>query len=261
MPAPFPETTSESPAEARSPSVALIPVLRDNYTFVLHDGRAAVVVDPAVAPPVEAWLLERGLVLQTILQTHHHSDHIGGTPDLLRRWPDAAVVAAVADRQRIPFQTIGVSDGDRLPLLGRELEVLEVPGHTRAHIAFHLPASPGQAGGELFCGDTLFGGGCGRLFEGTPAQMWRSLQRLAALPEATRVWCAHEYTETNLAWAVRECPGDPAIESRLREVRQRRSQGLATIPSSIALERATNLFVRSRDAEELAQRRESRNHW
>jgi len=257
MPASPPEPMPPSPAL----TVELIPVLRDNYVFVLHDGRQAAVVDPAVAPPVADWLGRRGLELVAVLQTHHHSDHIGGTPELLRHWPAAAVVAASADRDRIPFQTIGVADGERLPLLGQELEVIAVPGHTRAHIAFHLPAASGELGGHLFCGDTLFAGGCGRLFEGTPEQMWCSLQRLAALPEATRVWCAHEYTETNLAWAARECPTDEPIGRRLREVRQRRALGLATIPSSIALERATNLFVRCGDAQELAARRQSRNRW
>jgi hydroxyacylglutathione hydrolase len=257
MPAPPPEP----PLAATHLAVALIPVLKDNYVFVLHDGRQAAVVDPAVASPVEDWLQQRGLELVAILHTHHHSDHIGGAPALLQRWPAAAVVAARADRHRIPFQTIGVADGDRVPLLGRELEVLEVPGHTSAHIAFHLPARPGEPAGELFCGDTLFAAGCGRLFEGTPAQMWRSLQRLAALPGATRVWCAHEYTETNLAWAAHECPADAAIADRWHQVRQWRALGLPTLPSSIALERATNLFVRSRDAKELAQRRQSRNHW
>lgn len=242
-------------------AVTALPVLRDNYVFVLHDGVGAAVVDPAEAAPVKTWLQQRGLTLVAILQTHHHSDHIGGTVELLRWWPAAAVVAARADRERIPFQTIGVADGDRVPVLGRELEVLEVPGHTCAHIAFHLPPEPGEPGGELFCGDTLFAGGCGRLFEGTPDQMWGSLQRLTALPAATRVWCAHEYTETNLAWAARECPGDPAIARRLGEVRQRRAQGLPTIPSSVGLERATNLFVRSRNGAELAKRRESRNRW
>ena len=244
--------------------VELLPVLRDNYVFVLHDGRQAVVVDPAVAPPVRQWLEERQLALVAVLQTHHHSDHIGGTLALLERWPAAAVVAARADRERIPFQTVGVDDGDRVPLLGRELEVMAVPGHTRAHIAFHLPAPAGEgaeAGGDLFCGDTLFAGGCGRLFEGTPEQMWHSLQRLAALPGATRVWCAHEYTDTNLRWAAAERPDDSPIRQRLALVQQRRQAGLPTIPSRIDLERATNLFLRSGCSEELALLRESRNGW
>ena len=244
--------------------VELLPVLRDNYVFVLHDERQAVVVDPAVAPPVRQWLEERQLALVAVIQTHHHSDHIGGTLSLLERWPAAAVVAARADRERIPFQTVGVDDGDRVPLLGRELEVLAVPGHTRAHIAFHLPAPAGEGeedGGDLFCGDTLFAGGCGRLFEGTAEQMWHSLQRLAALPGATRVWCAHEYTETNLRWAAGERPDDRPIRQRLAQVQQRRQAGLPTIPSRIDLERATNLFLRSGCSEELAQLRESRNGW
>ena len=239
-------------------AVELIPVLRDNYVFVLHDGRRAAVVDPAVATPVARWLDQRGLELVAVLQTHHHSDHIGGSPELLRRWPRAAVVAAAADQRRIPFQTIGVADGERVPLLGHELEVLAVPAHTSAHIAFHLPGRPA---GDLFCGDTLFAGGCGRLFEGTPEQMWQALRRLATLPDATRVWCAHEYTETNLSWAADRRPDDAAIATRLEEVRRQRAAGRATIPSSIALERATNLFMRARDAEELAELRRSRNEW
>jgi hydroxyacylglutathione hydrolase len=239
-------------------AVELIPVLRDNYVFVLHDGQRAAVVDPAVAAPVARWLDQHGLELVAVLQTHHHSDHIGGTPELLRRWPQAAVVAAAADRQRIPFQTIGVADGERVPLLGHDLEVLAVPAHTSAHIAFHLPGRPA---GDIFCGDTLFAGGCGRLFEGTPEQMWHALRRLAAMPAATRVWCAHEYTETNLSWAADRQPDDAAIATRLKEVRQQRAAGRATIPSSIALERATNLFLRARDADELAELRRSRNDW
>jgi glyoxylase-like metal-dependent hydrolase (beta-lactamase superfamily II) len=192
--------------------VSLIPVLRDNYVFVLHGPGPgpAVVVDPAVAEPVITWLEERGLELVAILHTHHHSDHIGGTPELLRRWPQAAVIASGADLERIPLQTRSVAGGDRFTLLGRSVEVLAVPGHTRHHIAYYLPAwgqmgaagaegppgepldsvpppiGPEPAGptpaGELFCGDTLFAGGCGRLFEGTPAQILASLDRLAALP-------------------------------------------------------------------------------
>jgi hydroxyacylglutathione hydrolase len=247
------------PAEA----IALIPVLSDNYVIVLHDGERAVVVDPAEADPVRHWLLERRLELVAVLQTHHHADHIGGTPELLRHWPAARVYAAAADLQRIPFQDHGLVDGECFSLLGRAVQVLAVPGHTRAHLAFYLPPPPGDptAGGELFCGDTLFAAGCGRLFEGTPAQMFASLRRLAALPPATRVWCAHEYTEANLRWATATAPAETAIRSRLEQVRGLRSRGEATIPSSIGLELATNLFLRAGDAEELARLRQSKNDW
>jgi hydroxyacylglutathione hydrolase len=240
--------------------ITALPVLHDNYVFLLQRGGEAAVVDPAVAAPVIAWLEQRQLALVAVLQTHHHSDHIGGTPDLLRRWPAAAVIASGADRARIPFQTHAVAGGDRLTLLGRTVEVLEVPGHTRAHIAFHLPAQGGE-GPELFCGDTLFAGGCGRLFEGTPAQMLESLRSLTAFAPATRVWCAHEYTEANLRWAVAERPDDAAIAGRLAQVLALRARGEATIPTSVAQERATNLFVRAADAAELAQLRHSKNDW
>ena len=245
------------PAEPAPPlAVWLIPVLRDNYVMVLQRGRRAAVVDPAVAEPVAAALQERGLELQAILHTHHHSDHIGGTPGLLRRWPAAAVVAAANDRARIPLQTVGVGDGDRFTLLDERVEVLAVPGHTSTHLAYWLPAS-----GHLFCGDTLFVGGCGRLFEGTPEQMHRSLQRLAALPEATRMWCAHEYTEGNLRWAAAEAPDDAAIAARLQEVRELRAAGQVTVPSSIGLERRTNLFLRAGSAAELGRLRCSKDQW
>ncbi len=253
--------------------VALIPVLEDNYVFVLHNGAAAAVVDPAVAEPVAGWLQARGLRLTAVLQTHHHWDHIGGTPELLRRWPEAAVIAAAADRDRIPFQTLSVGGGDRFTLLGRAVEVLAVPGHTRAHLAFYLPPVPGGHG-ELFCGDALFAAGCGRLLEGTASQMHRSLQAFAALPEATRVWCAHEYTLANLRWAAATAePGGTmeeglapvsahrAITARLVCEERRRRRGEATIPTTIALERATNLFLRARSAEVLAVLRHSKDHW
>jgi hydroxyacylglutathione hydrolase len=220
--------------------VCLIPVLSDNYVFVIEHGQQAAVVDPAVAEPVIAALEAKGLELTAILHTHHHSDHIGGTPGLLKRWPQAE----------------GVQGGDHVPLLGEEVQVLDVPGHTRAHIAFVLPES-----GHLFCGDTLFAGGCGRLFEGSAQQMHGSLQALAALPAETRVWCAHEYTASNLTWAAEQHPEDQAIAARLAEVLERRHQGLPTIPSSIGLERATNLFVRAPNPGALAELRQSKDHW
>lgn len=235
--------------------VLRIPVLHDNYVFVLQRAGRAVVVDPAVAEPVITELERQGLELVAILQTHHHSDHIGGTPALRRRWPQAAVIAPACEADRIPL-TQGVADGERFTLLGQPVEVLAVPGHTSGHVAYHLPES-----GHLFCGDTLFAGGCGRLFEGTPEQMHQSLQRLAALPPRTQVWCAHEYTEGNLRWAAEQAPGDPAIAERLAAVRAARQAGQATIPSTIELERATNLFVRAADAAELRRLRGSKDLW
>lgn len=274
------------PTAAIASDVSLIPVLEDNYVFVLHgagrlarasspgrdsslarDERAgqAVVVDPAVAEPVIAWLDERQLEPIAVLHTHHHHDHIGGTPALLRRWPQLEVIAAGADRQRIPFQTQGVGDGDRLSLLGRAIEVMAMPGHTRAHVAFYLPPidGPGDQPGEgdLFCGDTLFAGGCGRLLEGSPEQLWQSLQRLAALPAATRVWCSHEYTEANLRWAHHLRPDDQAITDRLRQVLGERAAERPTIPSTIGEELLSNLFMRSRDVEEFTRYRHSKDHW
>jgi hydroxyacylglutathione hydrolase len=236
--------------------VGLIPVLQDNYVFVLQRQGQAAVVDPAVAEPVLAALDQQGLELVAILHTHHHSDHIGGTPGLLARWPDAAVLASRDDQARIPLQTQGLAGGDRFDLLGETVEVLAVPGHTRAHIAYYLPTS-----GHLFCGDTLFAGGCGRLFEGSPTQMQASLQLLGQLPEATRVWCAHEYTEGNLRWAAAEAPDDAAIAARLQEVRELRAAGQVTVPSSIGLERRTNLFLRAGSAAELGRLRHSKDQW
>jgi len=257
--------------------VSLIPVLEDNYVFVLHgggnggtglsDGPAgqAVVVDPAVAEPVIAWLDKHQLEPIAVLHTHHHHDHIGGTPELLQRWPQLQVIAAAADRQRIPCQTQGVGDGDRLNLLGREILVWAMPGHTRAHIAYYLPPLAGpldqQSQGELFCGDTLFAGGCGRLLEGTPEQLWQSLQRLAALPAATRVWCSHEYTEANLRWALHLHPHDQAIKERFQQVLSERAAQRPTIPTTIGEELLSNLFMRSRDAGEFAHYRHSKDHW
>lgn len=238
-----------------------IPVRTDNYIFVLYNETEAAVVDPAEDGPVRAWLQRHDLTLSTLLHTHHHSDHIGGAPGLLRTWPGAKVIAAAADRERIPFQTQGVRQGDAFTLLGRQVQVLEVPGHTRAHVAYYLPAlEPGQQD-ELFCGDTLFAGGCGRLFEGTPEQMHQSLQLLAALPEGTRVWCAHEYTEANLRWAAAEAPGNRAIARRLEEVCALRRAGRPTIPSTLALERQTNLFLQARDGAELASLRSRKEGW
>ena len=225
-----------------------LPVLRDNYVFALVNRAeaTAAVVDPAVAAPVIALLEQQALSLQVVLQTHHHHDHIGGTPELLQRWPAAEVWAAASDRARIPFQTRGFKGGDRLALFNRPVEVLAIPGHTSDHIAFYLPPSTDQ-GPELFCGDTLFAGGCGRIFEGTPAQMLASLDQLAALPGTTRVWCAHEYTEANLRFAITQDPRNAALQKRYAAVQAQRAAAEPTVPTTVAMEQATNPFLRCRE--------------
>ena len=239
-----------------------LPVLHDNIVWIWTRNSRAVVVDPAINKPVQTWLEQRGLELDAVLQTHHHSDHIGGTPALLKRWPGASVIAAASDRERIPFQTVSVRGGDRVDILGCSLEVLDVAAHTAAHLAFFIASNEDpQVGPALFSGDTLFSGGCGRLFEGSPKDMHRALQRLGKLPAATRVYCAHEYTESNLRWATHLCAGDEAIASRLADVRARRQRGELSLPSTIAEEHRSNLFLRANNSEELADLRRHKDNW
>ena len=243
-------------------SLHALPVLQDNVIWVWVRGTEAVVIDPAVASPVRDWLEQRQLALAAVLQTHHHADHIGGTPELLERWPQAEVIASAEDQERIPFQSMSVRDGERITVLETPVEVLGVAAHTRAHIAFFVPNTEDTAMGPLlFCGDTLFGAGCGRLFEGSAEQMHQALQKLAKLPEATKVCCAHEYTEANLRWAVEQCPDDTVLADRLRDVRTRRSKGALSLPSSIGVERRTNLFMQASTASELGRLRSHKDQW
>jgi len=223
-----------------------LPVLSDNYLFVLHAPEQAIaaVVDPAEAQPVLQCLAQLNAELVAIFNTHHHSDHVGGNTELLRRFPNLTVYGGEGDRGRIPGQQQFLQAGDRVTFGDREAEVLFVPGHTRAHIAYYFPPSSPEETGELFCGDTLFAGGCGRLFEGTPAQMVQSLSKLRALPDNTRVWCAHEYTLKNLQFALSVESGNLDLKRRLAEVQAMRQRSEATIPSNIGLEKRTNPFLR-----------------
>ncbi len=241
-----------------------IPVLEDNIIWILVVKKLAIVVDPALTRPVNTWLKENELELLAILQTHHHEDHIGGTPGLLKLWPKAEVVASFSDLRRIPFQTISVSNEDEISLEGSDLDikVLGVPGHTQTHLAYYIPTSKKYKNNPiLFCGDTLFGGGCGRLFEGTAKDMYNSLKSLCSLPSETRVYCAHEYTENNLIWAKGLRPKDLAINERLCKVIALRRKGQLSLPSKIAEEKATNLFVRAKTIEELAGLRKHKDEW
>lgn len=234
--------------------ILILPVLQDNYIFLLHEprARATAVVDPAEAGPVLAALRKRGWTLDMILNTHHHGDHVGGNREL-QAATGCAIVGYGPDAHRIPGITRRVEDGDTVAV-GEELaHVLFVPGHTLGHIAYHFPSSR-----ALFCGDTLFSLGCGRLFEGTPEQMRASLTRLAVLPDDTRVYCAHEYTEKNGHFALLHDPGNGALQERMREVTELRKQGKPTIPTTIGGEKAANPFLRC-DLETFSRLRERRN--
>jgi hydroxyacylglutathione hydrolase len=223
-----------------------LPVRTDNYIFILHNpaDNTAAVVDPADASPVLAKLDELGATMVAIFNTHHHSDHVGGNRDLLKRFPAAEVYASREDEGRIPGQTHALQEGDCVIFANRIGQVFFVPGHTRGHIAYYFAPETPKDAGELFCGDTLFAGGCGRLLEGTPAQMQPSLAKLKALPDNTRVWCAHEYTLANLKFALSVDPDNEALVERFERVAIARQQNQPTIPSLLATEKATNPFLR-----------------
>lgn len=221
--------------------IVQLPVLNDNYVYLVRDsatGRTAV-VDPAVSEPVIDALEQRGWRLDVILNTHHHGDHVGGNRDLIARY-GATVVGARNDRARIPGITIEVGQGDRYALGDSVAQVFDVPGHTSGHIAYWFADSA-----ALFCGDTLFALGCGRLFEGSAEQMWSSLVQLKALPGDTRVYCAHEYTQSNARFALSVDGDNAALRARSGEIDRLRAAAKPTVPSTIAEENATNPFLRA----------------
>ncbi len=216
-----------------------LPAFSDNYIWMLHDGQRAVVVDPGESAPVIRALDSHGLELAAILVTHHHADHVGGIDDLRPRLRGPVYGPR---RERIPEPHIALDDGDTVEVLGLHFTVIDVPGHTSGHIAYFTEEGGGAP--ILFCGDTLFSGGCGRLFEGTPAQMHHSLSRLAGLPAATRVCCAHEYTLSNLKFARAVEPVNQALADYTAWCEAQRAIGEPTLPSSIATERLVNPFLR-----------------
>jgi hydroxyacylglutathione hydrolase len=217
-------------------SVHPVRALKDNYAYLVADEerRAAAVVDPSEAAPVEAALARLGLTLEQIWNTHHHHDHVGGNLELAARWK-VEVLASDPDWGRVPGQTRRLRDGERFAWAGAEVEAMLIPGHTLGHVAYRVAD-------HVFPGDTLFGGCCGRLFEGTPEQMVSSLSRLRALPDATRVWCGHEYTMGCLRFALEVDPDNEAL--RARHARVAAAPADPTVPLSLAEERATNPFLR-----------------
>lgn len=216
------------------------PCLQDNYGYLIHDAEAnlTAAIDTPEVNPINRALKERGWKLTHILNTHHHFDHAGGNKALKEQW-GCTIVGAKNDASRIPGIDVMVDDGDTYQFGRHPAKVFDVSGHTIGHIAYYFPDDS-----VLFCGDALFALGCGRLFEGTPAQMWNSLQKLRNLPDATAVYCAHEYTQSNARFALSVEPQNSALQARSREIDKLRAEGKPTVPSTIGLEKATNPFLR-----------------
>jgi len=247
--------------------VERIPTLRDNYTYLLicDETREAAVVDAPEVEPVVKRVASTGARVTQVLSTHHHPDHSMANPDLAQLW-GVPVLGHASDADRLPGFTRGLQEGDQVAV-GRQLaHVLHIPAHTRGHIAYVFAAAH-----AVFCGDTMFAAGCGRLFEGTPAMMFDAFRKLGALPDATRVYCGHEYTESNLVFAAHIEPDNLAVQPKLRRVREMRakaapdwhdaSEAEMTVPSTIAEERATNPFLRAADSAELGRRRSLKDHF
>lgn len=225
--------------------VVTLRAFADNYIYLLHYEMApeAVVVDPGDAEPVLHYLGASGLRLAAILNTHHHGDHVGGNRTLLRHFPGIPVFGGAGDRGRIPGQTAFLKEGEEFVTCGAKVQVLDVPGHTRAHIAYFFDAGDGRSG-DLFSGDTVFGGTVGNLFEGTPEVMFESIRKMRALPARTRIWCAHEYTLQYVREAAAIDPGNSRLAQRLKSLDAGAAQRLPTVPLLLDEECATNPFFR-----------------
>jgi hydroxyacylglutathione hydrolase len=232
-----------------------IPVLSDNYVWLVREGAtgAVMVVDPAVAEPVLDEADKRGWTITHIWNTHWHPDHTGGNA-AIKAATGCTITGPAAEAERIPTLDVMVEGGDVVTFGELEAHVIDVPAHTAGHIAFHFASEK-----VIFVGDTLFAMGCGRLFEGTAAQMFANMQALSKLPDDTQVYCAHEYTQSNGRYALSAEPGNAALIARMKQVDADRAAGIATVPTTIGLERATNPFMRAASVEELAERRAAKD--
>lgn len=235
--------------------IVRVPALSDNYIWLVHDAASAetVVIDPAESAPVLAAADARDWTITQIWNTHWHPDHTGGNA-AIKDATGCIITGPAAEAARIPTLDRQVAAGDAVSIGNHRAEILEVPAHTAGHIAYHLPEDA-----AAFVGDTLFAMGCGRLFEGTPQQMFDNMRQLEALPDDTRVYCAHEYTLSNGRYAQVAEPDNAAITERMAEVERLRAAGEATVPTTIALERATNPFMRAASVEQLAERRAAKD--
>ncbi len=235
-----------------------LPVLTDNIIWLWVEDKSLVVIDPALSKPVKNFINKNNLLLDSILQTHHHYDHIGGTEELIKEWPNVKVIASEKEKNRIPFQNYPVKDNEHIKILNKEFRIIELKGHTRAHISFY---SKDFENPILFVGDTLFSGGCGRIFEGTNEQMYKSIKRISKLPFNTKIYCGHEYTKSNLLWALNLYPGNKLIQKKLLEVERKISLNKLTIPTTLKEEMDINLFLRAKNLKEFSYLRAQKDTW
>lgn len=237
-------------------NIHIIPVLEDNYCYMIegHD-KAVAIVDPGEAAPVIRFIEDHDLKPQMILNTHHHGDHTGGNADLKSRY-NIPLLGPAREQHRIQDMDQFLAEGDLVPFFGEDFQILETPGHTDGHICFYGPEN-----GILFCGDVLFSMGCGRNFEGTPEDLWNSLQRLTSLPDETKIYCGHEYTLTNAAFCLTVEPENTDLQNRIQAVKTLRETGRPSFPSTIGIEKKTNSFLRVKTAEGFTNLRERRNHF
>lgn len=236
--------------------IHIIPILRDNYCFLLEGAdRQCLIIDPGQVTPVESHLKLHGLTPVAILNTHHHADHIAGNAELKQKF-SIPVIGPKAEQGKIPAIDKGVAEGDWFEEAGIRLSVIETPGHTKGHIAFYWKDK-----GALFCGDTLFSMGCGRLLEGTAEEMYSSLRKIKTLPPETDIYCGHEYTKANGAFAMSVEPDNPDIQNRLKEATRLQTNGRPAIPVSLALEMKTNPFLRAENAAAFAELRRQKDNF
>ena len=236
-------------------NVTLVPILEDNYAYIIQSGERCAVIDPGEAKPIITALEESGLSPQVVLNTHHHGDHVAGNQNIKRNYA-CKVIGPEKDRDRIPGMDIGINDKDTFSFGDEKMEVIETPGHTAHHLCLYFPNSQ-----VLFSGDTLFSMGCGRLFEGTAEQMFQSFEKFKSLPDETKIYCGHEYTLDNGKFCLSIEPDNPDLIERIKEVESLRSDHKPTIPSTIGLEKKTNVFMRAETPEEFKKYRELKDQF
>ncbi|MEM9469522.1 MAG: hydroxyacylglutathione hydrolase [Pseudomonadota bacterium] len=236
-------------------TVKLVPILSDNYAFILHKGEEAAVIDPGQPEPVIHALNDLGLKPSMVLNTHHHSDHIAGNAPILQKF-EGKLVGPENDTHRIPHINHAVKEGSKINFADEEIQVFEAPGHTSGHVCFYLPQSQ-----ILFAGDVLFVMGCGRAFEGTAEQLYHSIQKIKAFPPETEIYCGHEYSLSNAEFCLSIEPDNEAIQKRLKTIKQYRDNSVPTVPTTLAEELETNLFLRAASVEEFTKLRSQKDNF